>query len=119
MGSIRHGNRSQRGNRLIYAAVVLSVILLPLAGAALAEKDVREFLRFPPPLEVPVGYVRFSWAAAIAVMSLVGIVVAPWIADLRHAANMQTEAGSSAVSPRVRFPGWGWASLVWTLGWWV
>jgi hypothetical protein len=118
MGSNRHAPLSPPGSRLIYATVLLSVIVLPLAGAAMAGRDLRVYLRFPPPLEIPTGYVQFSWLAAGAVFFLLGFIVTPWIVGFRRATKAYAIVADADCAPR-RFPIWGWMSLGWTIAWWA
>ena len=47
------------------------MLMLPLIGAAMRERDLSTFVQFPPPLEIPNDYQRFSWLAAGAVIALI------------------------------------------------
>ncbi len=105
--------------RTLGAGIVLLIVLLPLLGAAIAGRDLRALFRFPPPDEIPGGYVTFSWLAAAAVMTWVGALLTPWFAAWRRVAPPRGERRSDFESSRVGFPGWGWAAVAWTGGWWV
>jgi hypothetical protein len=100
--------------------VLALVIALPLVGALAAGGSLAELTRFPPPLEIPTDYVRFSWLAAGAVAALLAAVTLPWLGLWRRTTPRWEEP---AVSPTMRdaprFPLWGWAALAWTLGWWT
>ncbi len=121
---------------MIRVSVVSMVLALPLIGAVLAGRDAREFLRFPPPLNIPTDYLRFSWFAAVAVLACVLALAWPWLRRL--GALRDRSSGSAGVSPaselrnekqsarpqtiessRRRFPPWGSVALIWTVAWWV
>jgi hypothetical protein len=130
---------TRAGVRVTYASFVSMVLALPLLGAVLAGRDARDFLRFPPPLEIPSDYLRFSWLAAVAVIICVLVIALPWLIRLRALRNAGKSAssggrlpGTAGVPPaleshnedpaahsRQRFPIWGTAALIWTAVWWV
>jgi hypothetical protein len=97
---------------------VAMVIGLPLLGAWIGGRDLDEFFRFPPPLVVPLSYVRFSWAAALAVLSLLIVVFVPWVARLCRTVGRSAPIPSACPEPR-HFPFWLLIALCWTAGWWV
>jgi hypothetical protein len=99
-------------------AVVVLVIGLPLVGAWIGGRNLAELFRFPPPLALPLDYVRFSWGATIAVLTVLVAAFAPWIRHLRRTCDRLTPAPSSRPSIR-RSPLWMWVALFWTAGWWV
>lgn len=86
---------------------------LPLLGAVIARRDLSRVFRFPPPLEIPVGYLSFSWFAAAAVLLALGIIVLPWFARLRRV------QGATKVTRSRAMPWWGWVALTWTFAWWA
>src|SRR5437868_6313764 len=100
------------------AAIGLSTFLilaLPLAGALLTGRHVAEFTEFPPRLEVPGDYVRFSKLAAATVAGVLGLLAASWIfGGTRPAAPTAIESHATR-----RLPIWGWTALAWTGAWWV
>ena len=94
-------------------AVLAACVLLPLAGAWAAGRDLAPLFRFPPPLEIP-DYPRFSWIA-VSIVGAVSVAVAwPWV---RRRAPRQ-DSLSRPKSPAGAFPVWGWAGLIWTGVWW-
>ncbi len=118
-----------------FALVILALVLgLPLAGARWSGRPLAEFTRFPPPLEVPTAYLRFSWLAVGAVVALLLAVVLSWIVGYRGRGRRPRErdaAPAAAPDPSRpvggnglqlelrRFSIWGWVALAWTLAWWV
>jgi len=109
---------SDSRSRLASATLLAAILLLPLAGALLAGHRVGEFLQFPPPLEIPADYLRFSWLAAAAVMGLLLAIAFPWVRRRTHHAP-RSSSHRPASSARRIFPGWGLAAVAWTLGWWT
>jgi len=103
------------------AVVLTACVLLPLAGAALAGRNVAVFFRFPPPLEIP-DYPRFSRIAALLVIGVVSAMAWPWVrrwgvlSPPRRASPACLEPPAGA--PLHRFPLWGWAALAWIALWW-
>ena len=93
-----------------------AVLLLPLAGASLAGRDLHRLGLFPPPLAVPVDYLRFSWWAEGAVAATLAAIVLSWGAAALRPERTEPliEAGRAG-----RFPPWGWLALAWTVAWWV
>jgi hypothetical protein len=98
--------------------IVAAIVLLPLVGAGLAGANFADTFRFPPPLEIPLGYVRWSWWAA-------GLVAAPFVAmafSWRHAlqnrrAPAPTDWSCTTVGHH-RLPRWSGYAIAWTLLWW-
>lgn len=91
-----------------------AVLLLPLAGAALAGRDLHRLGVFPPPLAMPTDYRRFSWWAEGMVAGTLGAMALSWaIAGRRRKVEARP-----AVRRAGRFPAWGWLALGWTLAWW-
>src|SRR5688572_5520157 len=117
---------SRGGVRAIDTTLVLLVVALPLVGAILTGRDARDFLRFPPPLEIPSDYLRFSWLAAAAVVACVLTIAIPWLfrlRTLRWSRGVTPATSSSKVDfvygSRGRFPTWGVMAVIWTAAWWV
>ena len=105
--------------RTIEAIVVFMVLGLPLLGAWLAGRSAQEFFRFPPPLEIPSGYVRFSWFAAAGVCACVLILVMPLVLRVRRGSAARRVVASNRHPGGDRFPIWGVAAALWTGLWWV
>ena len=101
---------------LLVGCIALAVLGLPLLGAALAGRELREFFRFPPPLEIPTGYLRFSWFAFAAVVGLLAVIAVSWLRSRVPGSALRNEPDRSAER---RLPWWGWCALIWTAGWWV
>ncbi len=107
------------------ALLILGLVLgLPLAGALFAGRALAEFTRFPPPLEIPTDYVRFSWPAVAAVSALLVALTLSWVCGRRHSAPISkrpitTLDNVPAMTGNARFPLWGWVALTWTLAWWI
>jgi hypothetical protein len=102
------------------ALLILALVLaLPLAGALSAGRTLGEFTQFPPPLEVPTDYVRFSTLAVGAVAALLAGVALSWLVGYRRPASTREEFTTLTTAGRRRFPVWGWAALAWTFGWWT
>lgn len=104
--------------RLALATLVAAVFLLPLAGALLAGRSLGEFFQFPPPLEIPTGYLRFSWPAAAAVLVLLLAIGLPWLRREKSHAPLPSSRPPVSVTGHA-FPRWGLAAIVWTLVWWT
>ena len=109
--------QAERGRAWTGLAIVLLVVLLPLAGAALAGRDVARVFEFPPRLEIALSYATFSWAAAVAGGAAVLIGAAAgwggWGKGERTRGKEWTRGTGG------RFPWWGVAAIVWTGAWWV
>lgn len=101
------------------ALIIAAVVLLPLAGGMLAGRATRRLFTFPPRLELPSDFPRFSWVACALVVAGLAVVVAPWLRarGRRTAAGDAPPAGSGV--PARRFPRWGWIAIGWTMLWWV
>lgn len=101
------------------AAILAATVALPLIGAWLVERDLRELMRFPPPLQVPAAYPRWSWVAFIFVTGTLAAVAGSFgVATFRQrrARPSRQSAESGAAQP---FPRWGWAAVAWTFAWWL
>ncbi len=98
-------------------ALTALALTLPLAGALCAGRPLAEFTQFPPPLDVPDDYLRFSWLAAAGVAGLLAAVAASWLFGPRGGSRANDDA-EPAATPR-RFPWWGWVALAWTATWWT
>ncbi|MFI5336296.1 MAG: hypothetical protein ACHQ5A_05910, partial [Opitutales bacterium] len=98
--------------------LLAAILVLPLGGAWLAGRDLSRVFRFPPPLAIPTGYLRFSWLALGGVVVALAAILAPWLGrrprDSEPAANL---APGSGAGPRA-LPWWGWLALGWTGAWW-
>ena len=104
--------------RVADAGILLLMLLLPLIGAATSERDLSTFVQFPPPLEIPNDYQRFSWHAAGAVIALFGLLAGSWIIARRRVAAAFSVHKNQPVNGR-GFPWWGWLAIAWTISWWV
>jgi hypothetical protein len=108
--------------------VLAASLGLPVAGALLAGRSVETLGHFPPPLEIPRDYPRFSWIAAGLVLAAGALIAGWWIRGRRPAVRADhghREGGPlcqneirTAVPGRRRLPWWGWAAIAWTLLWW-
>jgi hypothetical protein len=119
--------------RFLECSLLFLVLGLPLVGAGFGGRDLREFLRFPPPLDVPADYLHFSWLAAAAVIAGVLVIALPWVVRLRsrprlhgdacgvavHPPGFQTPEGGAQPVRRGRLPAWGVVALIWTILWWL
>lgn len=118
-------------NRLTDVAVLLAVIGLPLAGALWTGQSLSDYTQFPPPLEIPTDYPRFSWSAAIAVMAMLTLLAVSWKVG-STGGGIPSRFGPPRTAPAqshwVRddvpavarhFPPWGWAALTWVFAWWI
>jgi hypothetical protein len=108
-------------SRIIPARIALPILALmlalPLAGGLSAGRTLAEFTQFPPPLEVPTDYVRFSKLAVCTVAALLAVVALSWLVGRRQPA--MTREDVIAPTPAGRFPVWGWAAVAWTFSWWT
>jgi hypothetical protein len=93
---------------------------LPLLGRSLAGRSFADLFHFPPPLQIPTDYLRFSWVAAALVALVLAATFAPW---LRHRSGTTPAAAANAeeeAAPRRhRLPCWGYLAMAWTAGWWI
>jgi hypothetical protein len=84
------------------AWILVAVMALPAVGAALAGRDLSGLLVYPPPLEVPSGYLRFSWGAVAGVVVGLALVCGPWVrlrfrsAELRRESSRRDASGEEA-----------------------
>ena len=109
-------------SRVAAPAILVATLALPLAGAWIAHTfgigpDAvawRSLFSFPPPLEIPTDYPRFSWIAFAVVAAVLVALGAAW----RHA---RAPGAARDTPPRTAraFPAWGWLALAWTAAWWV
>lgn len=107
-----------RGLGLVEGAVaVAATVLLPLAGAAVAGRELAGISVFPPPLRIPESYPHWSWFAASAVVAGLGAITLAWIRTARAPSARTMKASRSDDRPEGRWPRWGWAGLAWTGGW--
>jgi hypothetical protein len=105
--------------------VLVACLGLPLAGAALAGRDLRPLWRFPPPLVIPRDHPAFSWIAAGMVLAVSGVIAGGWFRGRgatrrRRGRPTAVEASAPRLATRERrpFPWWGWGAIIWTLLWW-
>ena len=98
--------------------MLVAVVALPLIGAMLSGRDLGHLFQFPPALEIPLGYPRFSWIAAGAVLVGLAALAGSWVVGMRRPAR-PTTSGALCCSNSRRFPRWGVVAVVWTLSWWV
>jgi hypothetical protein len=84
-----------------------------LIGVWLSGKSVAPYLAFPPiPSErIPAN---FSWPAFGFVLTLIVLVVAPFLFRILHSARHV-----SSSTQTYRFPVWGWCGVIWLAGAWV
>lgn len=102
------------------ALLLLGLIFaLPLIGVLVAGRSLASFFRFPPPQEIPTGYVHFSWLAVAAVAALLAAITWSWLVGRRRSFPPEREAGNVPTAGRSPFPRWGWGALAWTLVWWL
>lgn len=112
-------NMSGRKSPVLTTAVFLLLVIgLPLVGAAIKGRDLRTLLRFPPPLDIPVEYITFSWLAVGAVVICIGAFAASWGLNKGRDLPPAEDRGKRFADRRC-FPWWGWISIGWTLTWWV
>ena len=98
--------------------LLVGVAGLPLAGAAIAGRDLGALFHFPPPVDIPDANLRFSWLAAGGVAAVLALLGWSWVFGRRaESATWESPAESSRI-PR-RFPVWGWAALAGTAACWV
>jgi hypothetical protein len=75
--------------------------------------------QFPPPVEMPAGYLRFSWWAAAGVTGLLLVIaISWWRGRLRGPGRGVTEKPIPQPATR-KLAGWGGLAIGWTLGWWL
>lgn len=96
------------------------VLGLPLIGAWTAGRDLMPIFRFPPLLEVPTDYPKFSCFAVALVLTPFLALAMTWGLGRRYRdANGTDSPHLRAVRNRHRFPDWGWAAVAWIVVWWV
>ncbi|ACB73489.1 hypothetical protein [Opitutus terrae] len=103
--------------RIAGLVTVAATLLLPLTGAWLSGRDLRPLRAFPPPLDIPADYPRWSWFAGMLVFASVAAVWLPFVRS-RHA-EFPVLAPAAAAPAVSRFPSWGWIAFGWTTVWWV
>jgi hypothetical protein len=122
------------------AWILGAVVTLPAVGAAWAGRDLSGLLVYPPPLEVPSGYLRFSWWAVAGVVVGLALVFGRWFRlrsnpeehrrDWSGRDTSGEEAGVGGVAgsvkgkagfgyPALRFPWWGCLAVIWVALWWA
>ncbi|HKJ72082.1 MAG TPA: hypothetical protein VKA55_10055 [Gammaproteobacteria bacterium] len=98
------------------AAVLLTVVALPLAGAAWDGRSPGAYLGFPP-RTAAVTPAPFAWPVFLLGAAAVAAVLIPFLVRiLRHAGCAQPAPAAG------RLPAWGWAALVllvvsWAAAW--
>ena len=97
----------------IFVALIVS---LPWLGAILAGRDRSKLLAFPPPLAIPVDYLRVSVWAMVAVLAAIVLIVGSW---LRPARSEAPPVVSAKPRGRRRVPLWIFPALVWVAVWWL
>jgi hypothetical protein len=103
---------------------VAGCVGLPMLGMVLAGRSLAPRWRFPPPLEIPRDYPRFSWIAVAGVLGAGALVAGSWIRSGARRGNL--DGADASRSPKAhpqppgarRFPKWGWAALGWISLWW-
>lgn len=95
----------------IGAVVAFLGIVLPVAGAWLAERPLALYAAFPV-IEAR-AEASFQWMAFVVYALLIGAVLAPLAWRLATAARAHVP-----ISPTRRFPWWGWVGVAFTLGAW-
>src|SRR4051812_6199052 len=92
------------------------IVSLPCVGAGLAGRALPDILRFPPPLDLPVGYLRFSSWAVLALFTALMVISGSWLNSARPAAPQTRNA---EVPTRRKVPSWTFLALLWVAGWWL
>ncbi|HTL69292.1 MAG TPA: hypothetical protein VL200_16625 [Lacunisphaera sp.] len=95
------------------APVAAACLLLPPLGAWLAGRPLRQFFRFPPPLDIP-AYPKFSWWAIGLTALGIALLLVPWLVRRRP-----DSAAPAVARPARPFPWWGWLGIGWTAAWWI
>ena len=96
---------------LVLAALLIG---LPLAGAAVAGRDLAPYLEFPPRTQF-VAHAPFSWPVFIALAAALAAAVLPFVVRVARARVFR--------QPRCYpFPWWGWLGIgiltaAWVLAW--
>ncbi|MDD3276073.1 MAG: hypothetical protein PHP93_03370, partial [Kiritimatiellales bacterium] len=95
--------------------ILLTVLLLglPLAGVLTAGFPVADYLEFPPRTQY-VEHASFSWPVFIVLAVVIVATVLPFIIQILKNRN----AYPKERVPR-SFPWWGWAGLLFGLGFWL
>jgi hypothetical protein len=119
MATLRHVGSAIAG------AVAVAIAVLPLVGAAWAQRPLTPFFEFPPPLAIPTDYPRFSaWAAGLLIAGL--IAVAAFVVAVIW--RVPVAASQPLVRPHHAAVGAGQRrratvvlalALWWTATWWV
>lgn len=105
-----------RGTRRADALIFAAIVVLPLVGMVWDGRAVGPLFRFPPPLEIPFGYLRFSWLAAGGVAAALVGIVGPW---LTRASRAEAPTVTVADCSGRRLPWWGGVAMAWTGLWWL
>lgn len=103
--------------RIAGGAILVATLALPLAGAWAAGRNLASVFTFPPPLDIPTDYPRFSWWAAALVIAPFLALAMVWIRN--HRAVPSPSGVPTGHSAPHRFPWWGWIAVGWTVGWWI
>jgi hypothetical protein len=102
---------------LVIIIAMVCLIGAPLAGISLSGKPVADYLYFPPKnLYLTIAHAGFSWIAFIIILTLIILVMAPFLKKVFSSQENTLHAG------KFRFPGWGWIGLFilaagWILAW--
>jgi hypothetical protein len=103
--------------RLAGGLIVLAIFALPLSGAALAHRASESLFRFPPPLDIPSDYPRFSWLAVCLVVAPIAVLVSWWIRACREMIPAPTDAIAIRSLPWWGALAWGWTCVWWIMAW--
>jgi hypothetical protein len=105
--------------------MLLLLLGFPLAGVALAGRDITAYLEFPPRTRY-VEHAPFSWPVFIGLAVTILAVIAPFlirIGRVRSPGRCQTDKQTvHRTAPARPFPWWGWLALIlgilfWVLAW--
>lgn len=100
--------------------ILCAIVLLPLVGAAAkGGRPLREFFQFPPPLEIPSAYLRFSWWAVAAALIPLVLFAASWAAGSKPRHGTKSEREADLRGTTETFPLWGWLAVLWIGAWWM
>src|ERR1044072_8803049 len=94
------------------ALVTLLLALgLPLLGRIFAGRPLADLFHFPPPLQIPTDYLRFSWVAAVAVAFVFVATFAPWFRPRCKSSPIAKAEEEAAALRAYRLPFWGWLAI--------